>query len=212
MRFLLCALLFLAGPALAQPALPGASLNDLVIEWMQGNYATPVVCTFEGEPRRGLRRVVIEPAEDRGRGRGATVRFVDLEAGEASRCVSELSGDAPNITGGLVVRHRTTKVRPTATRDFKAELKRKRGFELDVVSGQLELTTVGSGTPAKKLDLRGGKLRIHILRRGEDGLRVLQDLPSPRKVRFELESRTGRVLDFPASLARPEDRRRPARR
>lgn len=205
-------LAFASVPAFSQPAPPAASLNDFVIEWIQGNYATPLVCTFGGQPRRGLRRVLIEPRAREGRHREATVRFVDLEAQEASRCFTELSGVAPNITGALVVRHPIIRVRPTALRDFKSELKRKRGFELDIVTGTLDVTAVGSDAAPESRPLRGGKLRIHILRQGDDGLRVLQDLPSPRKVRLEIESREGEVISFPASLARPDAPRRPGAR
>jgi len=208
----LCGALLASAPLQAQAPPGDASLNDLVIEWLQGNYATPVVCTFDGASRRGLRRVLIAPAARRGRLREATVRFVDLEAEGASRCISELDGPVPNITGSMVVRHPTQRPRPTAMRDFKTELKRKRGFELDVVSGQLELQAVGSQAPSETLDLSGGHLRIHVLRKGDDGLRVLQDLPSPRQVRIEFEAGDGRVISFPASLARPGDRRRPGPR
>lgn len=181
----------------------GVSLNDLVIEWMSGEYATPLLCTLDGEPKRGLRRILITPARRRTQYREAIVRFADLEAGGAVRCFSEIGGHAPNIIGDLTVRHPTTRARDSAMRDFKAELKRKRGFELDIVSGRLEMTKVGGAGAGETLDLRGGKLRIHILRNGSDAMRLLQDLPSPRKVMIEVESSVGRRLAFPASLARP---------
>jgi len=203
-----------ASSAAAQTLPPaGVSLNDLVIEWMSGNYATPLLCTLDREPKRGLRRILISPVRRRTQYREALVQFADLEAGGAVRCFSEIGGHAPNIVGDLTVRHRTTKTRDTAMRDFKAELKRKRGFELDIVSGRLEMTEVGGAGPAETLDLRGGKLRIHILRNGSDAMRLLQDLPSPRKVMIEIESKQGRRLAFPASLARPTKgpRRTPGR-
>ncbi len=210
---LMVGVLLAARASLAQPAPAEASLNDLVLSWLQGNYATPIVCTLDGQPRRGLRRILIEPAPPSHRASEATVRFVDLAAADATRCFTEIGGDTPNITGALVVRHPTTKRRPTVVRDFKTELKRKRGFELDIVSGTLELEPVGEGSQSETWDMRGGHLRVHILRKGEDGLRVLQDLPSPRKVRLEIEARDGRLLSFPASLARPNDaKRRPSPR
>jgi hypothetical protein len=201
---LVAGLVLFARVSAAQPTPVEASLNDLVLSWLHGNYATPIVCTLDGQPRRGLRRILIEPAPPNHRNREATLRFVDLGAAEATRCFTEIGGDTPNIMGTLVVRHPTTRVRPTAMRDFKIELKRKRGFELDIVSGTLDLEPVGKGAQGETLDMRGGHLRVHILRKGEDGLLVLQDLPSPRKVRLEVESRDGQRLSFPASLARPD--------
>ncbi|MCP5039409.1 MAG: hypothetical protein GY944_00180 [bacterium] len=202
--------LLLAGASSGQtqPAAPGgASLNELVIEWMRGNYASPLVCMIDGKPQRGLRRILAQRApRERQHSRGV-VRFVDLEAENATRCFTEIGGPTPNITGELEVRHPVTKRRDTAMRDFKTELKRKRGFELDIVSGRLELVMIGGDREPETLELRGGKLRIHLLRTGSDAMRLLQDLPSPRKVVIEIESKSGRVLSFPASLAKPKGQR-----
>jgi hypothetical protein len=198
-----------ASHARAQAAAPD-SLNDLVLIWIQGNYASPLVCTIDGRAQRGLRRILIEPADGNAKARKGkhgegTVRFVDLEVETASRCFSELGGRTPNITGQLSVRHPVTKRRDTAIRDFKAELRRKRGFELDIVKGRLQVSEVGAASPqTESLDFRGGKLRIHLLRPGSDSLRLLKDLPSPRKLMLEIETRAGRKLSFPASLAKPK--------
>jgi DNA-directed RNA polymerase specialized sigma24 family protein len=34
-------------------------LNHLVLSWIQGNYATPLVCKIDGASQRGLRRILI---------------------------------------------------------------------------------------------------------------------------------------------------------
>ena len=38
----------------------------------------------------------------------------------------------------------------------------------------------------------------------KDALRLLKDLPSPRKLMLELEAPDGKILSFPASLAKPK--------
>ncbi|MBW2295564.1 MAG: hypothetical protein JRG89_21465 [Deltaproteobacteria bacterium] len=186
---------------------PGAmSLNDLVVAWIQGNYATPLFCKIDGEAQRGLRRILIETRPSKSPPREALVRFVDLEAEEATRCFTEIGGSSPNITGELVVRHPTIKPRDTAMRDFKAELRRKRGYDLEIISGRLLVSEVGVEAKApESLDFRGGQMRVRLLRPGSDGVRLLESLPSPRKVTLEFETRTGRVFSFPASLARPRE-------
>lgn len=193
-----------APPAQAQGA-PPTSLNDFVLIWSQGNYATPLVCKIEGKSHRGLRRILIEPQNRNRRMAEAVVTFVDLEAGEATRCFTEIGGDAPNITGQLTVRHAVTKSRDTAKRDFSNELRRKRGFTLNVVSGTLTLSDVGGVDGASDvLDLRGGEMSIRILRPGSDAVRLLKDLPSPRQVELVFTTQAGRVLTFPASLSKPK--------
>lgn len=197
------------GQALAQSP-NRLSLNHLVLSWIQGNYATPLVCKIDGASQRGLRRILIDAPDTKEQTPRSRVHFRDLDAGNATRCFTEIGGDAPNITGSLVVRHAVTKLRDTAGRDFKLELKRKRGFELDIVSGSLVISEIGAeGAAPATVDFRGGTLRVHILRQGSDGLRLLQDLPSPRKVRMEFTSRDGAAYSFPASLSKPEERRRP---
>lgn len=193
-------------PARAQGPAPD-SLNDLVLSWIQGNYASPLICRIDGRAERGLRRILIEPGSSKSHPAKGSIRFVDLEAAGAARCFTEIGGATPNITGELWVRHPVTKRRATAARDFKAELRRKRGFELDIVEGRLQLTEIGADPPrTESLDFRGGKLRMHVLRQGSDGLRLLKDLPSPRKLMLEIETRTGRKFSFPVSLAKPSAR------
>jgi hypothetical protein len=195
---------FYGHPAWAQ--LPGAtSLNDLVLAWMQGNYATPLYCKIDGKAQRGLRRILIERDSRKSQPAQALVRFVDLEAEDAARCFTEIGGSSPNITGELVVQHPTTKLRDTALRDFKVELRRRRGYELEIVSGRLLVSEIGvTAAAAESLDFRGGTMRIHLLRPSSDGIRLLEALPSPRKVRLEFETRKGRTLSFAASLAKPQ--------
>ena len=187
-----------------------SSVNEFVLLWIQGNYASPLVCKIGDRAQRGLRRILIEAGSVNVKPGSAepavgVVRFVDLEVQGASRCSSEVGGSTPNITGELRVRHPITRLRDTALRDFEAELRRKYGFELEIVKGSLLLSEVGAHPPrVESLDFRGGKLRVHLLRRGSDGLRLLEDLPSPRKLMLEFTTRAGRTLSFPSSLAKPK--------
>jgi hypothetical protein len=185
---------------------PGAvSLNDLVVTWMQGNYATPLYCKIDGETQRGLRRILIDVPAGKTPPRTGRVQFVDLEAQSATRCFTEIGGDAPNITGELIVRHPTIKPRDTVKRDFKSELRRKRGFELEIRSGRLLVNEIKVESSApESVDFGGGKMRVHLLREGSDGRRVLEGLPSPRKVNLEFETSNGRKFSFPASLSKAQ--------
>lgn len=55
------------------------SLNDLVLIWIQGNYASPPVCRIGDRVHRGLRRILLEPGSGSARPATGVVRFVELE-------------------------------------------------------------------------------------------------------------------------------------
>jgi len=203
---LLCGLLAaIAAAAPAAAEVPGSlSMNDMVLSWMRGNYASPIVCKMAGGVHRGLRRILIDAGPKSTRPAVDLVRFVDLEAEAAERCFTEIGGSTPNIIGELQVRHPTHRPRDTAVRDFKVALKREHGFDVDIVSGRLTIRAVGpSAAAAEVIDFRAGSLRLHLLREGSDGLRLLKDLPSPRQALLEIETRKGRKFSFPVSLSKP---------
>ena len=125
------------------------SMNALALDWLRGNYASPVVCRIAGGVHRGLRRILIEPGPKATRPAVGVVQFVDLEVGDAERCFTEIGGATPNITGELKIRHPANRPRDTAMRDFKVEIKRRRGFDFDIISGRLAFQQVGVGTYRK---------------------------------------------------------------
>jgi hypothetical protein len=183
----------------------GISLNDLALDWSRGNYATPIVCKIQGGLHRALRRILIDPGPKSIRPHVDIVRFVDLEVADAERCFTEIGGATPNMIGELKIRHPSNMPRDTAMRDFKGELKRRRGFVLDIVSGKLQVAEVGpDAQQAESVDFRGGEFRLHLLREGTDALKLLKDLPSPRQAMLEIETRAGRKFSFPVSLSKPK--------
>ncbi|MBC8341481.1 MAG: hypothetical protein H8E63_07470, partial [Proteobacteria bacterium] len=135
--------------AAAQPA-GDVSLNHLVLGWMQGNYATPLVCKIDGASRRGLRRILIAPPDDKKKTPESVVRFNDLEAETATRCFTEIGGDTPNIMGELVVREPVTQRREKAPRELKHEKGGRRGFERDNGRGEMGKQKGGGGEGAER--------------------------------------------------------------
>lgn len=189
------------------------SMNDLTLDWLRGNYATPVVCRIAGGVHRGLRRILIVRGPKAVRPPVSIVRFVDLEVDDAERCFTEIGGATPNIFGELRIRHAANRPRDTAMRDFKVAIKRERGFDFDIISGKLEFRDVGlAAQPGESIDFRGGSLGLHQLREGSDGLRLLKDLPSPRQALLEIETRDGRRYSFPVSMSKPKPDTRPGAR
>jgi hypothetical protein len=201
---LLLALLAPAPIGVAQrPIKP--SLNDFALQWALGRFANPIVCVLEGAPARGLRRLHIEPGPKAIQPAVGRLSFEDLDADEATRCFTELGQTAPNLIGSLDFRHKTTRPRDTAQRDFKSELRRHNGFEYQIISGKLMVMEVREGEdPVEMLDFKGGVLRLHTARKGSDAARLLADLPSPRKFTLEIETRSGRRFSLPIAQAKPQ--------
>jgi len=181
---------------------PAISLNDLALDWVTGEYLSPIVCKMEAGPVRGLRRVRIERGPKSTIPHISRIIFKDIEADDALRCFTELGADSPNLTGSLEIRHPVTKQRDTAVRDFKAELRRRRGFEYEVLRGKLTISRILEGEDQTQIvDFKRGKARMHLVREGSDPARLLADFPSPRKLVLEVKSRDGYVLMLPLALA-----------
>jgi hypothetical protein len=188
-----------AAPASAQRA-GGSEITvaELALEWARGRFASPVVCQIDGEAVRGLRRVLITPGPPHVEPPVDRIVFVDMEVSGASRCVSELEGEVPNLTGSLDIRLESTRRPDTAERDFREQLRRRGGFEFDVVSGGLKLQPVGQPeSAARAVDFRGGSAFLRDVEEGSDASRLLASFPSPRKVLLELSARDGTKLSFP---------------
>lgn len=188
----------LAGPARAQPA----DLNALVLDWLRGRYASPLLCEIGGESMRGLRRLLIAPGPRHVRPPVDKLLFVDMNVDGATRCFTELEASTPNIVGHVYLRHPTRDRPDTAQRDFDAEMRRKNGFDLEISEGKLRISPIGAATGEPQVvDFRSGKASIRLVSPGTDAARVLADFRSPRKVELRLEARDGTTLVLPLFLA-----------
>jgi hypothetical protein len=203
-------LAFLSLPALPAwgQSPPRISMNDLTLSWLIGDYVGTVVCRIDGKPVRGVRRVKIEPGPRDRRPPIALIHLIDFEIEEASRCFSELGATVPNLVGSLEIRHGVTKPRSTVQRDFKAELRREKGFEYRIVEGKVTMEEAREGENRKvTINFRGGSARAYLVRRGTDSSRLLSDLPGTRKITLELISAEGRAFILPLAMS-DEGRRR----
>ncbi len=192
-------------PAVAQgPGGTGASLADLALEWSLGHFASPLICQLEGEPRRGIRRIVIGPGPARVQPPANSIRFVDLEVESASRCFTELAADTPTVTGSLLIRLPGRHSAESAQRDFRASLRRTRGFEFGIARGLLQIQKVTEpASPVRTVDFAGGRAELHEVPNGSDISRLLAPFRSPRKLMLELTARDGTELSFPLYLTDP---------
>lgn len=176
-------------------------MNALVLDWLRGRYASPLLCEIEGESARGLRRLLIAPGPRHVRPPVGKLLFVDMDVGGATRCFTELGASAPNIVGNLHLRHPTRDRPDTAQRDFDSEMRRKGGFDLEISEGKLRIAEVGpEAAEARVVDFRSGKASVRMVAPGTDAQRVLLDFKSPRKVELKLEARDGTIVQLPLFL------------
>lgn len=187
------ALLIAATPALAQPsASAGPDAVDLALGWARGAYASPVVCNFAGEVRRGIRRIVIGPGPRSSAQRVDRLQFFDVGAVGASRCHDDLGVDEPNIIGTLFLSYTAKRPRSdTPQRDIEQELKAG-PLSFDIASGRLRIGA--SNQPPESLpevDFAGGTLRLGEVAAGSDDARLLGDFATQRRLRLDAEAPDG---------------------
>jgi hypothetical protein len=176
----------------------GLTVADMALDWSRGRFASPLICELDGELVRGIRRVVISPGSSQQRVRVNRIVFVDLEVDNASRCFAELVGDVPNIIGSLQIDLRAPRRSDTARRDFRESLRRKRGFEFQIIAGRLKLQAVTQPpSPARAVDFSGGRAFLRSLEPGSDESRLLSAFSSPRKLLLEISAEDGTKLSFP---------------
>jgi hypothetical protein len=197
-RSLAAALLALVTTGLAAPASAGPDETDLVLYWLRGGWRSPLVCTFSGEPRRGVRRVVIAPGPPQSERRVDRITFSAVEARDAERCRNPLGGDAPNLVGQVLVGY--TPKRPnsdTPQREFEQALKAG-AVRLEVVSGRLRVGPT-SADPASlpEIDFAGGRAEVSEIAPGSDMARMLVDFGSRRRLWLALEAPDGTRVELP---------------
>ena len=201
------ALALAAGAALValSATAQGPDLNQLALGWAARSYATPLVCRIGDEPQRGLRRLVIGPGPRGSHRTVGRIEFSDLAADDASRCFDELGRPQPNLLGWVDI-HLPGHSRPdTAERDFKNELRRKRGFTFEIAQGRLQLEPIGADAgSAKTVNFGGGEAKLELLQPGMDEARLLADFVSPRKLVLRLSAPDGTEFVFPLFYAAAE--------
>jgi hypothetical protein len=182
-----------AGPASAAP-----DETDYVLAWLRGGWRAPLVCTFAGESRQGVRRVVIAAGPPHAERRLDRITFSALEARDAERCRNPLGGDAPNLVGNLLVGY--TPKRPhsdTPEREFQQLLKSGR-FHLEIVSGRLRVGPTSAAPEAlPEIDFAGGRAEVGEIPAGSDVARMLVDFGPRRRLWLALEARDGTRIELP---------------
>jgi hypothetical protein len=182
----------------AAPAAGETDLNDLALDWARGSFAAPLLCEIDGTPRRVARRVLVAPGRADAQPRVDRIRFHRLGVEKASRCFDAFGVDQREVAGVLLVTLPGTSRPDFARREFALALRRDQGFAFSIQSGSLRLEPVAAGgPPGEDVDFSGGTAWLRLVTPGTDTARLLQDIPSPRKLVLELEAPGGRRLSFP---------------
>jgi hypothetical protein len=189
--------LFASALAFAAPA--GAqgtpSLDDLILGWGQGRYASPVYCEIDGELVRGVRRLVLKPEATPGRRPSLSVQFVDMRPENATRCVNSVGEAIPNVIGRVRLTRFDRPHPETGPRDFKHELRKDRGFAFEISSGALKLQDVARPPSEPRIvDFADGRARLDVVLPATLADRELADFKSKRKRLLTLESKGGERL------------------
>lgn len=189
--------MWLALPALAvAPArAQDPDLATLAFSWLAGDWVAPLVCEIGGAPQRGVRRMRVAADPRRSLEQFARLSFFDLAAPGATRCVSLLGSEEPEIRGHVVFRLDRNAAPDVAVREFKQTLRREGGFDFRIERGRLLLRPVAAGeSEARAVDFSGGTLHARAVAPGSDAARLLAEFPQRRKVTFELEAKDGTRL------------------
>jgi hypothetical protein len=175
-----------AGPGAAQEL---RDLNDLARAWTYGEWATPLVCELGGEPRRGLRRILVGPASRDLVPRSNKLVFEPLRLPPGAGCTIDTGERQPDVAGALVFYLEGHSRPDISDHDFQEAIQREGGFEFKVTRGTLQVDQ-------QPVDFASGRARFALARPGSDAWRRLQDLPGPRKVVLTLEAKDGTTLSF----------------
>lgn len=189
----------LAGTAPRPAPAAEPDLVDYVLLWLRGGWRSPLLCTFDGQPLQGVRRVVIAAGPGQSERRVDRITFSALEAREAERCRNPLGGDAPNVVGQVLVSYTSKRPRSdTPKRDFD-QLRRAGRFELEIVGGRLRIGPTSAAPEAlPEVDFAGGRAEVGEIPKGSDVERTLVDFPPQRRrLWLALEARDGTRLELP---------------
>ena len=170
-----------------------------------------MICEIGGRPARALRRVVVQPGPPRGERLTGKLTFFDLEAPPGTRCYGETGDDQPNLMGTLRFLLDGRTGTDTANHDFDEILRRKGGFQFDVIGGGLRVGPAeASGDELETVVLGQSELWMEHVKRGSDAFRRLAEFPSQTKRVLVLTLADGRswrfeLVEWPA----PRPRNRP---
>ncbi len=183
----------------ASIAQTGPSLDGLVAQWSAGSFRSPLMCELDGELVRGVRRVIIRSRAMPGNAPETSIEFVDVQAGEATRCLDATGVPVPNLSGRLELKRPGGHRHPeTAKRDFKRALRQEKGFTYQIRSGVLAVQAVESPPAKPQLrDFQGGTLTLSLVYPATDAARALAEFRSGRKLLLTLESRDDREIILP---------------
>jgi hypothetical protein len=182
----------------------GPDLNLLALDWARGRYSAPLMCTFDDEPMRGMRRVLVVPGSPNALPPVGRLVFVELEVDDAGRCFTDFGAPAPNLRGTLQIRLLGAPHPDTARRDFKSAMRREGGFDFYIASGSLQVHTVGERPEsAQSIDFAGGEARMRVIKPGTDAFRLLAEFSSPRKVGLRIATRKGVSFSLDMFLSAP---------
>ena len=196
--------------AIAPLAHAGPGLDEIVAQWSQGSFRSPLMCELEGRLVRGVRRVLIRAQPMPGRPPQMSIEFIDIQPGTATRCIDATGSPVPNLVGKLQLKRPAHRHPETAKRDFKRMLGQDKGFSYSVSSGRLKIQPVAS-PPAKAVQesFEGGTVTLSLIFPATDAERALAEFRSERKLLLTLESPAGKRILLP--LFDPAAQPRPAR-
>ena len=174
------------------------TLDALVAQWSEGVFRSPLLCEFEGELIRGVRRVLIRSHMLPGRAATTSLEFVDIRPGPATRCMDATGTPVPNLIGKLELQRPRHRHPETAKRDFKRALKQDKGFEYRVAGGTLEVQVVEVPAPEPQvLDFEAGTAPLSLVFPATDAALALSDFATTRKLVLTLKSSEGETFVLP---------------
>lgn len=181
----------------AQPgAEPRADLNQIALAWSRGDWRAPLVCTMEGTPHRGLRRVLVGPGPRNAARPSNRLQLFDLEVPGGTHCTDANGRPQPNARGSVYF-HWEGRSRPdTAQHDFVGLLRRESGVDFRIRRGRLRLGEDTGEAGFREIDFGGGTARFSLVKRGSDAYRRLAGFGDRRKLALLLESPDGERLEL----------------
>jgi hypothetical protein len=182
--------------AISAAAQPELDLNQMALKFTEGAWASPLVCAYEGNAKRGLRRLKISPGSKDLIPPSNHLVIYPMRIPDGIRCFLDTGETQVDIAGSLTF-HLEGFSRPDlAPREFQETLERDGGFTFTIQSGALDIG-------GKRTEFKGGQARFSLPKRGSDSSKRLGDIESPHKLVLALSAPDGTSLSFDLALTRP---------